>query len=200
MSVILKVEERAVRPRSIRKKLRKEGRVPGSVYGKTIEDVTISVDAQTLDKTIRQNGLNGVYTLDVNGKKINTLLFDYQLDTFTKDWVHVEFLAVDMNEETEVEAELSVVGTAKGMKEGGILEQSLYSVVVSATPDKLPEQVEVDITDLAIGDALTIADIPEHDDYTIVNDPEEQILVIGAPRAIEEIEETEEGEAPSEEE
>ena len=159
MSVVLKVEERATRPRSIRRKLRAEGRVPGAVNGNGIQNLSISVDARQLEKDIRENGLNAVYVLELDGKKISTLLHTYELDTFTKSWIHVEFLAVDMSQETEVEAELSLVGTPKGVKAGGVLEQNLYSVVVSATPDKLPERVEVNIEALEIGDSLIVSDI-----------------------------------------
>ncbi|MGX7024415.1 50S ribosomal protein L25/general stress protein Ctc [Vagococcus hydrophili] len=178
MSVVLKAEARAVRPRSIRRKLREEGRVPSAVHGHKIDNISFSVDAKVLDKAIRENGLNAVYTLDLNGKKISTLLQDYQLDTFTKEWIHAAFLAVDMNEETEVEAEVVLVGTPVGVKAGGALEQNLYTVMVSATPDKLPERVEVDITNMAIGDALVIGDIPKQADFTIVTDAEEQVCAV----------------------
>ncbi|MGX6969712.1 50S ribosomal protein L25/general stress protein Ctc [Vagococcus bubulae] len=178
MSVVLKVEERATRPRSIRRKLRAEGRVPGAVNGNGIQNLSISVDARQLEKDIRENGLNAVYVLELDGKKISTLLHTYELDTFTKSWIHVEFLAVDMSQETEVEAELSLVGTPKGVKAGGVLEQNLYSVVVSATPDKLPERVEVNIEALEIGDSLIVSDIPKHDEFTIVTDSEEQICAV----------------------
>ena len=193
MSVVLKVEERATRPRSIRRKLREEGRVPGAVNGNGIQNLSISVDARQLEKDIRENGLNAVYVLELDGKKISTLLHTYELDTFTKSWIHVEFLAVDMSQETEVEAELSLVGTPKGVKAGGVLEQNLYSVIVSATPDKLPERVEVDITNLEIGDSLVVSDIPKHDEFTIVTDAEEQICSVSEMSAP--VEEDSDGEA-----
>ncbi|MEG0284567.1 MAG: 50S ribosomal protein L25/general stress protein Ctc [Vagococcus sp.] len=178
MSVVLKAEKRAVRPRSIRTKLRAEGRVPSAVHGNKKENISFSVDAHELDKAIRENGLNAVYTLDLDGQKISTLLQDYQLDTFSREWIHAQFLAVDMNEEVEVEAELTLVGTPKGVKAGGVLEQNLYAVTVSATPDKLPERVEVDITEMAIGDSLVIGDLPKQDGFTIVTDAEEQICTV----------------------
>lgn len=181
MSVVLKVEERNTRPRSLRKQLRAAGRVPAAVNGNGIEHLSISCDAKALDKAIRENGLNAVYTLDLDGKKISTLLHTYELDTFTKAWIHAEFLAVDMNEKQEVEADVSLVGTPQGVKSGGILEQTLYSVVVSATPDKLPERVEIDVTNLAIGDSLTVKDIPEHPEFEILTDAEEQICAVVEP-------------------
>lgn len=186
MSVVLKAETRAVRPRSIRTKLRAEGRVPSAVHGNKLENISFSVDAHELDKAIRENGLNAVYTLDLGGKKISTLLQDYQLDTFSREWIHAQFLAVDMNEEVEVEAELVLVGTSKGVKAGGVLEQNIYTVMVSATPDKLPERVEVDITEMAIGDSMVIGDLPKQDGFTIVTDAEEQICAVTELVAVEE--------------
>lgn len=178
MSVSLEVKERAVRPRSLRNQLRHSGQVPAVVYGYEIESTAISVDEKELTKVLRDNGANAVITMNVGGKKINTLMYKAQLDTFTSQLKHVEFLAVNMNEATEVEAEIVLVGESEGVKAGGVLAQNLYNVLVSATPDKLPERVEVDITKLAIGDAITVADLPKEKDYDIITDAEEQIAAV----------------------
>lgn len=183
MSVSLAVEKREVRPRSLRNKLRHEGKVPAIINGYQVESTPVAVSAAELEKILRDHGANTVITMDVDGKKVNTLIKETQADTFTRNLTHVEFLSVNMSEETEVEAEILLVGESVGAKSGGVVAQNLYSVVVSATPDKLPERIEVDITDLAIGDALTVADLPKVDDYTIVTDGEEQIVAIMEPQA-----------------
>lgn len=178
MAVSLEVQERAVRPRSERNKLRHEGRVPAVVYGYQVESTPISVDSATLEKVLRQHGGNTVLEMTVNGKKVNSLVHSTQLDTFNGKIKHVEFLAVNMKEETEVEAEVSLVGDAAGVKAGGTLAQNLYTVIVSATPDKLPERVEVDVTALEIGDSISVADLPKNADFTIVTPGEEQIAAV----------------------
>ncbi|WP_086349980.1 50S ribosomal protein L25/general stress protein Ctc [Candidatus Enterococcus clewellii] len=188
MSVSLEVQERAVRPRSLRNELRHSGKIPAVVYGYQIESTPITVDEKELTKILRDNGANTVITLSVGGKKINTLVYKTQLDTFTSKIKHVEFLAVNMSEATEVEAEILLTGESTGVKSGGVLAQNLYSVLVSATPENLPESVEVDISNLAIGDAITVADLPKNDKFTIVTDGEEQIVSI--VEAQENIEET----------
>lgn len=194
MSVSLAVEKREVRPRSLRNKLRHEGKVPAIINGYQVESTPVAVSAAELEKILRDHGANTVITMAVDGKKVNTLIKETQADTFTRNLTHVEFLSVNMSEETEVEAEILLVGESVGAKSGGVVAQNLYSVVVSATPDKLPERIEVDITDLAIGDALTVADLPKVDDYTIVTDGEEQIVAIMEPQA-EEVADEEAGEA-----
>ena len=186
MSVSLEVTKREVRPRSLRNKLRHEGKVPAIVNGYKVESTPIAVNAAELEKILRENGLNTVITISLEGKKVNTLIKEYQSDTFTRNLTHVEFLSVDMNEETEVEAEVTLIGESAGVKAGGVLAQNLYTVVVSATPDKLPERVEIDVTSLEIGDSLTVADLPKNDEYTIVTDPEEQIVAILEPQVEEE--------------
>lgn len=194
MSVSLTVEKREVRPRSLRNKLRHEGKVPAIINGYQVESTPVAVSVAELEKILRDHGANTVITMDVDGKKVNTLIKETQADTFTRTLTHVEFLSVNMSEETEVEAEILLVGESVGAKSGGVVAQNLYSVVVSATPDKLPERIEVDITDLAIGDALTVADLPKVDDYTIITDGEKQIVAIMEPQA-EEAADEEAGEA-----
>jgi len=197
MSVSLEVTKREVRPRSLRNKLRHEGKVPAIVNGYKVESTPIAVNTAELEKILRENGLNTVITISLEGKKVNTLIKEYQSDTFTRNLTHVEFLSVDMNEETEVEAEVTLIGESAGVKAGGVLAQNLYTVVVSATPDKLPERVEIDVTSLEIGDSLTVADLPKNDEYTIVTDPEEQIVAVTEPQEISEDEEAGEAAEPA---
>lgn len=92
------------------------------------------------------------------------------------------------------EIEVVLVGESVGAKSGGVLAQNLYTVVVSATPDKLPERIEVDVTNLELGDSITVADLPKNDDYKFVTDSEEQIAAVVAQS--EEEESTGEGGEP----
>lgn len=195
MSVSLEVSKREVRPRSLRNKLRHEGKIPAVVNGYQIESTAISLDSAEIEKVLRQHGLNTVLTMSIDGKKVNTLIHNYTTDTFTSKLTHIEFLSVNMNEVTEVEAEVILVGEAAGVRAGGVLTQTLYSVTVAATPDKLPENVEVDVTDLEIGQSLSVADLKVDGDYEIVTDAEEQVVTI-AEAQVEEEETTEEASEP----
>lgn len=194
MSVSLEVSKREVRPRSLRNKLRHEGKVPAIVYGYNVESTPIAIDGQVFSKLLRENGANTVITMTIDGKKVNTLVHKVQTNTFTNHFEHVEFLSVNMSEETEVETEIVLVGEAAGVKAGGVLAQNLYTVIVSATPSNLPERIEVDVTNLNLGDAITVADLPENNDYKVVSDGEEQIAAVVAPT--EETETTDEESEP----
>lgn len=192
MSVSLEVSKREVRPRSIKNKLRHEGRVPAIINGYQIESTPISVDAKEFAKVLRDFGLNSVVKMEVNGASINTLIQRFTRNTFTGEFTHIDFLSVDMTEETIVEAEVVLVGTPAGVKIGGSLTQNLYNVLVSATPDKLPETVEIDISNLEINQSITVADLPVSPDYQIVTAADEQIAAITEGIGAAEEEETEE--------
>lgn len=187
MSVSLEVSKRALRPRANRNKLRHEGQIPGIINGYQIESTPISVATSAFKRILKDEGLNAVVRVSIEGKEYNTLIHQITTETFTKEINHIELLSVNMSEETEVEAEIVLVGEAPGVKLGGALTQNLYSVIVSATPDKLPEKIEVDISELSIGQSITVADLETTADFTIVTDGVEQICAISEARASEEI-------------
>lgn len=186
MSVSLEVSKRALRPRANRNKLRHEGQIPGIINGYQIESTPISVATSAFKRILKDEGLNAVVRVSIEGKEYNTLIHQITTETFTKEINHIELLSVNMSEETEVEAEIVLVGEAPGVKLGGALTQNLYSVIVSATPDKLPEKIEVDISKLSIGQSITVADLETTADFTIVTDDAEQICAISEARAAEE--------------
>ena len=186
MSVSLEVSKRALRPRANRNKLRHEGQIPGIINGYQIESTPISVATSAFKRILKDEGLNAVVRVSIEGKEYNTLIHQITTETFTKEINHIELLSVNMSEETEVEAEIVLVGEAPGVKLGGALTQNLYSVIVSATPDKLPEKIEVDISKLSIGQSITVADLVTTSDFTVVTDSAEQICAISEARAAEE--------------
>ncbi|WP_214745275.1 50S ribosomal protein L25/general stress protein Ctc [Exiguobacterium sp. s189] len=195
----LQVSKRELRPRSLRTKLRNEGKALGVVYGYKVDSTPIVFDEMDLRKILRDHGDNALIELHFDGNKINTLVHGSETNPFTNFYQHVEFMAVKMDEETEVEADIVLVGDAKGVKEGGYLAQSLYKVTVAATPANIPERIELDVSDLEIGDSVTVADLPEDKSYTIVSEPDMHIASVNEPVAEEE-EETESEEGSTEEE
>ncbi|TCI23058.1 50S ribosomal protein L25/general stress protein Ctc [Exiguobacterium sp. SL-9] len=199
MADTLKVTKRELRPRSVRANLRKEGKVLGVVYGYKVESTPVAFEEMALRKILREHGDNALIELNIDGKKVNTLVHGTEVDPFTNEYKHVEFMAVKMDEATEVEADVTLVGDAKGAKEGGYLAQTLYKVTVSATPANIPERIELDVSELGIGDSLTVADIPTNKDYEIVSEGDLQIASVNEPVAVEEEEEATEGEATSSE-
>ena len=178
MSVSLSVEKRATRPRSLRNQLRHDGKIPAIVYGYKVENTPVTLDAVELGKALRQNGPHAVFSFDIDGNNVNALIGETQYDTFSKAIKHIELISVNMAEKVEVEVELVLVGEDAINKAGLVVSQAVHSVKVSATPDKLPESLTVDISKFGIGDTFAVADLVANADYDITSDPTEHILTI----------------------
>ena len=167
--------------RSDLKKLRNTGKVPAVVYGYGTKNTSVKVDEVEFIKVIREVGRNGVIDLGVGSKTIKVMVSDYQFDPLKNQITHIDFLAINMTEERTVDVPVQLVGEAVGAKEGGVVEQPLFDLQITATPENIPESIEVDITDLQISDSYSVADIKVSGDFTIENDPEESVVTVVPP-------------------
>ncbi len=193
MVTTLTVSERTDLRHSSLRKLRAEGNFPAVVYGNQKDPKTIFVDEGTFLKAIRESGRNGVLSLEINGSKEKVMLTEYQQDPIKGNVVHADFLIVNMSQEIEAEVRIDLVGEAEGVKSGGILQQSLHTVTVSAKPDQIPGSIEYDVSNLKIGDSIIIADINDDGSYTLSQDEDEVVASI-LPPAVNTDDDVEEGE------
>lgn len=193
MNTVLKVEKREAGHRSTLTQLRNGGAVPGVLYGFKEETTPVQVNAAELTRYIQKNGRNGVFELDVDGKKVNAVVNEVQMDALKGKVIHLDFLAVDMTEELEVEVPISLVGTAAGTREGGVIMQPIREVTIKVKPSDIPEVLEVDVTALEIGDAIDVASIRDKFNFEILSEDEETLATVTAPTlAIEDEEGSEE--------
>ena len=167
--------------RSDLEKLRNTGKVPAVVYGYGTKNTSVKVDEVEFIKVIREVGRNGVIDLGVGSKTIKVMVSDYQFDPLKNQITHIDFLAINMTEERTVDVPVQLVGEAVGAKEGGVVEQPLFDLQITATPENIPESIEVDITDLQINDSYSVGDIKVSGDFTIENDPEESVVTVVPP-------------------
>ncbi len=119
-----------------------------------------------------------------------------------KEILHVDFLAVDKSSKINVTVRLVLVGEAAGVKDGGVLQQPVHELSITSTPNEIPQQIEVDVTNLQVGETVTIADILYQGDFTINHEADEVIASILPPKQEEEInagEQQEEGHPDNEE-
>lgn len=197
MALKIKATQRKDLKQSNTKALRKEGQVPAVVYGKEEKANPISVDSIELVKTVRDEGRNAIITLDVEGDStVDVMLHDYQMHPLKDELIHVDFYVMDMSEEMDVEVPVNIEGEAIGTKEGGIFQQPLYVLQVRAKPRDIPENITIDVSELAIGDNLSIEDLPVSDKYEFTEEPDTVIAVVLPPEEEEEEEETDAGLEP----
>lgn len=199
MSTVLQATERTDKRRGTLTKIRKEGNVPAIVYGAKKENTSIYLREIDLLKTIKDVGRNGVISLDVNGNTQNVIVTDYQVDPLKNGFIHVDFLAVDMSKEVTANVNVNLVGDAAGVKDGGVMQQSLFEVSIAAKPGDIPPSIDIDVTNLQVADTITVADIKELGNFTVNHEEDEVIASILPPRQEEVIDSGEkQGEAPPE--
>ena len=199
MSTVLQATERTDKRRGTLTKIRKEGNVPAIVYGAKKENTSIYLREMDLLKTIKDVGRNGVISLDVNGNTQNVIVTDYQVDPLKNGFIHVDFLAVDMSKEVTANVNVNLVGDAAGVKDGGVMQQSLFEVSIAAKPADIPPSIDIDVTNLQVADTITVADIKELGNFTVNHEEDEVIASILPPRQEEVIDSGEkQGEAPPE--
>lgn len=187
MSTVLQAKERTELRHSALKQLRNNGNIPAVVYGSKVESKPVFVSSADLTKTIRAVGRNGVISLDVDGFKHDVILSDYQQDSIKNEILHVDFLAVDKSSKINVEVRLVLVGDAIGVKDGGVLQQPIHQLSITSTPDNIPQQIEVDIANLQVGETVVVGDIPSGGGFTINHENDEVVASILPPKAEEEI-------------
>jgi large subunit ribosomal protein L25 len=195
MAIELKANNREDFKRSSLTKLRHEGNIPAVVYGYKVENTPVYVDSIEFIKTIRESGRNGIISLDINGKKQNVILNDYQEDYLKDQIIHIDFLAVNMAAEIDADVRIELTGESRGVKDGGVLQQSLHEVSVTAKPNDIPDSIKVDISTLEVGDTITIGDVKKSYSVEINSEDETTIASVLAPRQEEEISSGEEQEA-----
>jgi len=211
----LNIELRDGKGKGAARKLRAAGRIPGIFYGAGEGGQSVALDPRVLDRLINASaaGINTLFDLKgggaLDGKRV--LVKEIQRDPVTGTPLHADLYAVDLDKTIQVSVPYHLTGTAAGVKMGGIVDHSLRDVELSCLPRWIPEEIQVDISELDVGDSLHVRDIPLPENVTLVSDPDLSVVSIVAPAAAEEeavVEEEEvapeesvegaEGEAPSE--
>ncbi len=191
----LKAIPRRIGRKSELKRMRKAGWLPAEVYGKGVENLHVYIPKKDFEKL--PHGEAFLINLEVEGEQEPRVCILKEVQT---DWTGINPIHVDLQDLThtaEIEAEIPVhiVGTPKGIEKGGTLEVAMHTITVKAPPAKLPEVIEIDVSDLDLGDVIYVKDIPVPEGTKILDNPDEVVVVILEP----EEEKTEGEEAATEE-
>lgn len=187
--------------------LRREGRIPAVLYGPKTDSMMLSIDFKEFKQIVKKTNIGSVLlNLQIqNGKTLSrpAMIKELQTDPVTGTFVHVDFYEIDMQRKINVSVPVVIRGKSAGVEEGGLLQIVRREIELFCLPTAIPESIEVDISDLTIGDSIHVQEItlpaevelPEEIDFTVVT--------VLAPKVEEEPveeEELEEGEEAAEEE
>jgi len=204
----LEVQEREELGSAASRRLRREGLVPGVLYGGKLKPHSIAVPERELRRVLTgSHGLHAILDVVLAGQKTThpSILKEYQQDPIRGHVSHIDLQEVRLDQPIQAQVVVELVGEPAGVKEGGVLSQVTRELNVEALPMEVPDRIELDVSEMAIGDSLRLSDLPARAGVTFLDDPDETVLAnVGLPTRVVEpedmLEEGEEGEEPAGEE
>ena len=178
------------------RKLRAEGYVPGVAYGEGIDPILLSVSDYDFTKLLTASiGHSRIIDLDIDGKDIKKVIVkEVQMDPVVKKIVSVDFKVIAMDKEIDVMVPIILVGTPEGVKNsGGIMQTIRREVEIACLPDKIPEKIELDVSQMEIGDTMHFSDL-ETEEFKVLSNPKVSVCTVVAPTVIKEKKAVGEGE------
>jgi large subunit ribosomal protein L25 len=191
--VILKAEPRNDLGSRNAGRYRREGKLPAVVYGLDTETLSVLVSAHDLDHALHsESGANTLITLQLDGEDdALALARQIQRHPTRNELVHVDFVRVRRDVAVTAEIPLTLEGDPQGAKEGGMLEQVLFTITVEALPGNIPTQISVDVSALGLGDQLHIENLTIPSGVDVQHEPDELVAQVSVPRGLDEEEEAE---------
>jgi large subunit ribosomal protein L25 len=160
--IVVNAKNRDDRGKNAARRLRRQGLVPGIVYGGKGENLAVAVDPKALQKVLRSEaGRNAILKLDIAGHgAANAILKSWQVDPVKESFLHADFYRIAMDVAIRVTVPIHAVGEARGVKvDGGILELVIREIQVECLPGDIPERIDVDVSDLGINQSLRVSDV-----------------------------------------
>lgn len=190
------------------RRVRVTGRIPANVYGMKMDSFAVTVDPREVESVLySDSGRNTIFTLAMEGSDSSrdVMLRELQRDPVTDRLIHVDFMRIDPKQELHISVPVELSGTPEGVRnESGILDFVHRKVEVTCLPDSIPENLVVDVSELHIGQHVSVKDLVVPEGVKILDDEEAILAVVAMPRAeeeevvdedaVDEAEETTEGE------
>lgn len=175
----LKADLRTTTGSSASRKARNEGKIPVSLYGKTVEATSLLIDRREFEALLKAEGTNAVFDLAFDGKTQKVWLKDYVRASLKDEVYSVDLEAISANQTLTVEIPLYVVNDET--IEEGIVEVVENNIIIETKPDSIPQSFELDVTGLTIGDTLTVADITVPEGVEIMMEADTTVVSISVP-------------------
>ena len=195
----LSAKKRDLQGSSNARRMRRDGWLPGVIYGGADAPSAVAIGLHEFEVMLHHHASESmVFSLDVEGSEVSVLLKEVQRHPVTGDLLHFDLQKMEADTAIRVEVTLELVGESAGVKEGGNLEHVMHSVEIECLPADLPETLEVDVSEMVIGDVLHVSDLKVADSLRILADVDAIVASVTAPKAEEE--EADDEAAPSSEE
>lgn len=177
----LKAQKRTELKKSISKSLRRKGIIPGIFYGRNRENIPIAINELSLKPAIYTSEFH-IINLEIEGEsqKFSCILKDVQFEPIKNRPIHFDLLELQTGEKITLEINVVLKGLAAGVKDGGVIQHSLHKLEIQCLPQAIPPNIELDITNLGIGDSIKVSDV-KIEGVEILNDENAAIVTIVPP-------------------
>ncbi len=171
--------------KGVARTLRRNGQVPGVIYGHAREAQAIAVPTRELERLLEKiEAGSTVIELAIDGKQSRTLIREIQRHPFKRELLHIDFQELVAGEKVTVKVPLVLVGTAEGVRlSGGIMDQPLRELEIEVDPAAIPNHIDVDISALTLGASIHVRDLKIAAGIEVLTDADATICVCAAPRA-----------------
>ena len=163
LETVVAAQPRASRGKNEARRTRRSGMIPAVVYGAFKDAVSVTVNPKDISKIIHsKTGHNSIFDLDIAGvEKTPVMVADEQYDPIKSNLLHIDLRRIDLTRKLRVSVPIHATGDAKGVKQqGGVLDLVTRQVEIECVPDDIPNQFDVDVTELMIGDAIRVSELP----------------------------------------
>ncbi len=191
MSLTIKAEKRDAGGKNVARRIRREGNVPAILYGPDVENISLVLNKRDIFDILKsETGENTIFQVDLEKDKPEVMIKDYQQDVTTDEILHVDLFRISMDKEIRVTVPIVLTGDPVGVKaEGGFVEFATRDVDVECLPKDIPENIEVDISELHLNQSLKVEDLAQIEGVKMMADPQAVIVMVEAPSVEEEVEE-----------
>ena len=175
---------------------RGEGNIPAVVYGLGMKPVSVEINAREFTNALKtEAGSNVIFNLEIGKEKYTALAREIQKHVYRNEFLHVDFIQVDLSQTVDADVQVNFTGIPMGVKEeGGVIQTVNSTITITALPTNIPTSLDLDISGLNVGDNLAAADVDLPEGVELANDEDDSILItITIPRAAVEEEEEIEG-------
>lgn len=156
-------------------RIRNNGHIPGVVYGYDIEPRTIELDQREVNNILRNHGANVLLDLEIDGKKITSVIKELQRDPIHKQIIHIDFQSISFDKPIQATVPIALSGKQLVEDSYSTIQHQLREVQIECLPQNIPESIEVSVKDLAFGQPIKIADIEFAEEITVLNEGKEVI-------------------------
>ncbi|MDR2193078.1 MAG: 50S ribosomal protein L25 [Treponema sp.] len=181
--LVLSAKKREISGSISARNIRKAGRIPAVIYGRTVESLPIDLDAKEFSSSVKNITKSTIVTVDIDGQFYDAFVKDTQYDIRDGNVLHVDFYVVEKDVTMRAKVHLLVQGNPIGVRDGGTLELPLHEIEVECLPKDLPERIVVDISGLKANQSIHVRDIILDENVKLISSGEQVVALVKFAKA-----------------